>query len=99
MIFGTPEPDVEAAPTSGNGSSYVAKGVLNCECIPAKGDGGPGNEDADVPRLCNLAWFPVDEVFTDGVTEFGFDTLSRIFCLELVRGGCMVVSGDMGEAE
>lgn len=87
MIFGTPELDVDAGATSANGSSYVAKGVLNCECVPAKGLGGPGNEDADVPRLCNLAWFAVDKPFTDWPADDGLAMSSRRFCLELVRGG------------
>lgn len=93
MILGVLVPGADT--TSGNDSSYVAKGVWNCALV--KGDGGPGNEDAEPPRLCNLAWFPVDEVFPfEPENEISVWSLS--FCLELVRGGRCTVSGDMGEA-
>lgn len=62
------------------------------------GDGGPGNEDADPPRLCNLAWFPADEDLFKGLDdENDISVWSLSFCLELVRGG-RCVSEDMGEA-
>lgn len=64
-----------------------------------KGDGGPGNEDAEPPRLCNLAWFPVDELLVSGLEDDNdISVWSLSFCLEVVRGGRTTVSGEMGEA-
>ena len=36
-------------------SSYVAYGVLNADCTPDMGEGGPGCEDPEKLRLCNFA--------------------------------------------
>ena len=36
-------------------SSYVANGVVNCEWALESGEGDPGSDDPEPPRLCNLA--------------------------------------------
>lgn len=43
----------------GNGSSYVAKGVVKWTPFTKGLLGGPGNE-FEPPRLCNLAWVRAD---------------------------------------
>ena len=67
LIFGVELGGGGVGEISGNGSSYVAKGVVNCEWVPDSGEGDPAKDEAELPRLCSLASLESERAVEAGI--------------------------------